>query len=323
MTRPVVTVPVDNRDGSRAFGVIAAVAGLPGAEPPHAVLVGRAPSGADVAEAFRHGAGEVTVLAHADAAIPADPDQVVAMLAALIGSEAHWLARGTAFVSPAGLVGEEVAARLAARFGGVALGLCQTLVLDGPAGRRSAFGGRADLVVGGEGRPCFAALHGAEPPEGMCPPGPTRHVDLTIVLPSADHLRSIPSASREARLDGARIVVSGGRGMGGEEGFAQLRGLAEHLGGALGGSLPTIDAGWMPVSRQIGQSGRFVAPDVYVAVAISGTPQHLAGISVRSRIVAINHDPEADIFRHATVGVVADWKLLLPTLLARLRDTAG
>ncbi|MEJ1978728.1 MAG: FAD-binding protein [Acetobacteraceae bacterium] len=233
MVRPIVAVPVDDRDGSRAFGVIAAAAGLPSAEPPHAVLVGRAPSSTDVAEAFRHGAGEVTVLAHAAAAIPADPDQVVAMLAALSGAEARWLEGGTIFVLPSGLIGEEVAARLAARFDGVALGLCQTLVSDGPAGQRSAFGGRAELVIGGEGRPCFAALHGAEPPAGTPPSGPVRHVDLAIALPSTDHLRSIPSASREARLDGARIVVSGGRGMGGEEGFAQLRDLAEQLGGAL------------------------------------------------------------------------------------------
>jgi electron transfer flavoprotein alpha subunit len=321
MVRPVVMVPVDDGEGPGAFGVIAAAAGLRDAEPPCAVLVGHAPSDSDIAAAFRHGAGEVVVCAHAAAAVPAHPDQVLAMLSALIGQEPRWPADAV-FILPAGLVGEEVAARLAARFGGVALGRCQTVALDGGAGRRGAFGGRAELVVGGGGRPCFVALHGAEPPDGAAATGPIRRVDLDVPLPPGDQARRIPSSGGEARLDGARIVVAGGRGMGGEEGFAQLRELAVLLGGAVGGSLPTIDAGWMPVSRQIGQSGRFVVPDLYVAVAISGTPQHMAGIGVRSRIVAINRDPEADIFRHATIGVVADWKALLPALLTRLATAA-
>ncbi|VTZ21284.1 hypothetical protein MPC1_1050001 [Methylocella tundrae] len=81
-----------------------------------------------------------------------------------------------------------------------------------------------------------------------------------------------------------------------------------------------MDAGWAPVFRQVGQSGKFVTPDVYVAVGISGTPQHMAGIGSNTRIVAINKDADADIFRFAEVGIVADWKEILPGLIGRLRE---
>ena len=95
------------------------------------------------------------------------------------------------------------------------------------------------------------------------------------------------------------------------------------MGAALGGSLPTVDAGWVPVARQIGQSGKFVSPKVYFTVGISGTPQHLAGVSTDSRIIAINKDPEASIFARAEVGVVAEWQALLPLLIAELDAAAA
>jgi electron transfer flavoprotein alpha subunit len=83
-----------------------------------------------------------------------------------------------------------------------------------------------------------------------------------------------------------------------------------------------VDAGWVPVARQVGQSGKFVAPRVYLAVGISGTLQHLAGVSPTTAIVAVNNDPEAPIFQVAQVGVVADWQTLLPALLTALRQDA-
>ena len=89
--------------------------------------------------------------------------------------------------------------------------------------------------------------------------------------------------------------------------------------GVGGGSLPAVDAGWVPVARQIGQSGKYIAPEVYVAVGISGTPQHLAGVGLETRILAINRDAEADIFRVAEIGVVADWQEVLPRLIEALR----
>ena len=116
------------------------------------------------------------------------------------------------------------------------------------------------------------------------------------------------------------MVVCGGRGMGGPEGFTQLQVLADLLGAALGGSLPAVDAGWVPVSHQVGQSGKYVAPALYVAVGLSGTPQHMAGVAPNTAILAINKDEEADIFRVARAGAVADWKALLPELIRQLQQ---
>ena len=96
--------------------------------------------------------------------------------------------------------------------------------------------------------------------------------------------------------------------------------LATCLGGAVGASLQAVDAGWAPVARQVGQSGKYVTADLYIGVGVSGTPQHMAGVSPDTRIVAINRDAEADIFRFAEIGLVADWNEVLPVLIEKLKS---
>lgn len=125
---------------------------------------------------------------------------------------------------------------------------------------------------------------------------------------------------RECPLEEAPVVVSGGRGMGGEEGFSQLRELATLLGGAVGASRPPVDSGWAPTTCQVGITGKVVAPDLYIAVAISGSTQHLSGMSEAGKIVAINKDPDAYIFKVSDYGVVGDWKQVLPSFTAALRE---
>ena len=98
-------------------------------------------------------------------------------------------------------------------------------------------------------------------------------------------------AEHNAPVDGAGIVVSGGRGIGDPAGFELLYEIAQQLGGAVGASLPAVDAGLAPVARQVGQSGKYVRPDIYLAVGISGTPQHMAGIDPHTRVVAVNVIP--------------------------------
>jgi electron transfer flavoprotein alpha subunit len=142
-------------------------------------------------------------------------------------------------------------------------------------------------------------------------PAPTL---VDVALPASDlAIDRLAIAGRETPLEGAKLVVSGGRGLD-AQGFALLGEIAASVGGAVGGSLPAVDAGLVPVSRQVGQSGKFVTPDLYVAVGLSGTPQHLAGVGPATRLIAINTDPAAPIFAYAELGAVADARELLPLL---------
>ncbi len=130
-------------------------------------------------------------------------------------------------------------------------------------------------------------------------------------------------ASQGPRLKDAKIVVSGGRGLGGPENWHYVEELAQVLGGAVGASRAATDAGWVAPSHQVGLTGATVAPDLYITVGISGAVQHIAGISGAKNVVAINRDPEANIFKYARYGVVGDWKQVVPAFVERLRALRG
>lgn len=122
------------------------------------------------------------------------------------------------------------------------------------------------------------------------------------------------------KLEDARVVICGGRGIGGPENFSQLEELAKLLGGAVGASRPPCDSGWVPATIQVGLTGKIVAPDVYIAIALSGSSQHLAGCSGSKVMICINKDPEANIFKVCQYGVVGDYRKLLPPFIEKVKE---
>ncbi|TDD20789.1 electron transfer flavoprotein subunit alpha/FixB family protein [Actinomadura sp. KC06] len=258
-----------------------------------------------------YGAGKVYVAADEELT-----SYVVAPKAALLAQLVSEKSPGAVLVA-ATAEGKEIAGRLAVKTGsGVLTDVVD--VTDGFVAEHSIFGG--GIIAHARvrtGTPIIAVRPNSVAPEVNA--ATPAEEQVTVALSDADKAakvveKVVQEKGERPDLTEAAIVVSGGRGVGGAENFSIIEGLADSLGGAVGASRAATDAGWYPHSFQVGQTGKTVSPQLYIAVGISGAIQHRAGMQTSKTIVAINKDPEAPIFELVDYGVVGDLFQVAPQL---------
>jgi electron transfer flavoprotein alpha subunit len=286
---------------------------------PSAVFIGPAESNAEVAEAVKkYGAGKVYAIDDAP------------LKGFLVAPKAEALQQLVEKTSPGAVLigssaeGKEIAARLAIKTGS---GLITDAVdiEEGPVTTQSVFAGsytvRAKVT---QGTPIITVKPNSAAPVEAEGAGELEEFAVTVsdVAKGAQIVASQPrQATGRPELTEAAIVVSGGRGTGGK--FEPVEGLADALGAAVGASRAAVDSGWKPHSYQIGQTGKTVSPQLYIAAGISGAIQHRAGMQTSKTIVAVNKDDEAPIFELVDFGVVGDLHTVLPAVTEEVTKRKG
>jgi electron transfer flavoprotein alpha subunit len=274
---------------------------------PAAVVVGGPGTATKLADGLREYGAEKIYVAETDSAEFLAPE--VGVLAALVER-----LDPVAVLIATSADGKEIAGRLAVRTGSGWLN--DVVALDGEGATHSVFGGAWTVQSkANTGHPVVTVRPGSVEPEPAAGAG----VEETVDVPAAG--RSATVVSREPVTTGERpdlgeasVVVSGGRGVGSADQFTVVEALADSLGAAVGASRAAVDSGYYPHQFQVGQTGKTVSPQLYIALGISGAIQHRAGMQTSKTIVAVNKDPDAPIFEIADFGVVGDLFTIAPQL---------
>ncbi len=222
--------------------------------------------------------------------------------------------------------GRELAPRLARRLKAGLTADCTALEIDLDEKillqTRPAFGGNIMATIASRySRPQMATVRPGVMTASVCAVTDVNVVNHPVKVsekPATTLLEAVNEAKRKIRLGEAKIIVAGGRGTGGEPGFALLDKLAEKISAEVAGTRIAVEEGWVPVERQVGQTGQTVRPELYIACGISGAVQHRAGMSDSRYIIAINKDPGAPIFDVADWGIVGDMHQVIPEMLAQI-----
>lgn len=241
------------------------------------------------------------------------PDADLAELAAAVGALLGDSAPDVILI-PDGPLFEAVGARLAGSLGRTAARDVASVEIEGEMLRvvKGAFGGKAAVALEATGCAVLGVRQGASEAQELSEL-PVAMVDVPHTEPLLVQRRAVRDSAGDD-LGAAKVIVSGGRGLGSKDAYESLREVATLLGASLGASRAAVDEGWATPSQQVGITGQKVAPDVYFAIGISGASQHLGGMSGARYVVAVNRDEKAPIFVAADVGVVADWHALWPEL---------
>jgi electron transfer flavoprotein alpha subunit len=219
---------------------------------------------------------------------------------------------------------QELTPRLAHRLGGSAVGDAVEVraVDDVLFASRQVYGGKAQALIELQRRPALVWLRARSfaPAPARDSTAEVTHSTLSIDVDMRTRMTERKHEEVGAvRLEEARVIVSGGRGIGGPDPFEnELKPLAELMGAQMAASRAACDAGWVQPTCQVGQTGKKVSPDLYLAIAITGASQHMAGITEAKTIAAINTDPDAPIFKHASFGIVEDYRKVVPLLREKL-----
>ena len=212
-------------------------------------------------------------------------------------------------------LGKLTVPRLAARLGGGSVNDAIAVKAEDGAilATRPVFGGTAQETLKVAAKPAVISIRGGSYP---APEGDPEFEKLEGAADVSTRIvDKIEEAGESVNLEDASVIVSGGRGMGTEEDFQLCAQLADVLGGVVGATRPVIESGWISRTHQVGQSGKIVTPDLYVACGISGATQHLSGMTGSKYIIAINKDEDAPIFSVADIGIVGDVKAILSLII--------